>query len=280
MRRLFWFLALLPAQMAWGWGADGHQIVGEIASRHLSPETQVWVNELLSQTGSGEATLAAVSTWADRVRPTEQWQYTAPWHYVNLPNVPGVTYDAARDCGNGDCVVAAIELCRDILMGRVANEITSPEALMFLVHFVGDVHQPLHTGHAEDRGGNGIDVIFFGEQANLHSVWDSRILGHTGRSWPDSANLFDARLTPEQRRAWSDTDPAAWANESYRLAVDVAYAIPADHVIGDEYQSRSLPIVEQRLLQAGVRLAAILNEITAPATIATGILLSAAAVSP
>jgi len=262
LRPLIWLTLLaLPIHSALAWGGDGHRIVGDIASRHLTPQAALWVADLLEQSGESNPTLASVSTWADQVRGSSEWNYTAPWHYVNLPMGGGFTYDAGRDCPTEGCVVEAIALCRAVLEAEDTESLSEPEALMFLDHFIGDLHQPLHAGYEEDRGGNSIRVTFFGQSRNLHSVWDSGIIGQTGREWEDYADLLDARLTPQQIADWSTLDEEAWTNQSYDLAVEYAYSVSEGDNLGDAYQALVLPIVEQQLQRGGLRLAATLNAI-------------------
>lgn len=256
-------LAAWPLPGALGWGGDGHRIVGEIASRHLTPETRAWVETLIAEAGSGEATLADISNWADRVRRMPGWEFSAPWHYVNLPRGENVTFDFARDCPEEGCVVSAIVRCREVLEGGATADFDEPMALMFLVHCVGDLHQPLHVGYGEDLGGNTIDVTLAGRETNLHSAWDVGMIRRQGLDWREWADRLDAGLSAEEEQAWAVTDPAVWANESHRLAVEVAYGIPEGGALGPEYEARCLPVIEEQLLKAGVRLAAVLNAITA-----------------
>jgi len=134
------------------------------------------------------------------------------------------------------------------------------EALKFLVHFVGDVHQPLHAGYARDKGGNDVKVWFFDNDTNLHSLWDSGLIGRTQKSWTEYAMELHNSESRKMRKA-VNLDPSAWAIESYELAVSNAYAIPNDGEIGKDYFERNIPVVERQLTIAGVRLAAMLNAI-------------------
>ena len=161
---------------AFAWGSEGHRIVAEIAEQYLEPTTARQVRDLLAL--ENETTLAEVSTWADHIRGRRR--DTARWHYVDIPIRPPAGtpagYDASRDCPRGDCVVAAIERFTDTLRDKSASPGDRLEALKFVVHFVADVHQPLHCADNGDCGGNDVRVSFLGQHMTLHAVWDSGIL--------------------------------------------------------------------------------------------------------
>jgi len=246
--------AILIPPVCFAWRRDGHRIIGHIAEQFLTPNSRAAVRDLL-----GDASLAEVSTWADEVRGTPAYRWTAPMHYVNSsPGSDG--YDAQRDCADGCCVVGAIEHYADVLRDPQAPRPDRIEALKFLVHFVGDVHQPLHAGHEVDRGGNDVKVWFFGDNTNLHSLWDSGLIRRTQKSWSEYAAELHKRESFKRRTA-VNLDPASWAAESFKLAESNAYNIPDDGELGQEYFEKNIPVVEQRLAIAGVRLAMMLNEI-------------------
>ncbi|MCC7294091.1 MAG: S1/P1 nuclease [Phycisphaerales bacterium] len=254
-----WTLAFLGSlSCAFGWGKDGHRIVADLASRWLTDRTRTEVEDLLR----GES-LAEVSTWADAVRDEPAYRATAPWHYVNIPK-DAEAYDEKRDCPKAGCVVSAIRKQAETLKDVQAPREQRVEALKFLVHFVGDVHQPLHAGLAEDRGGNEIVVDLLGERKNLHEVWDSDLVERAHRPWKAYADELSRRMTDDQRKAWNSPDPAQWATESHKLALSHAYAVGAEGALGEAYMDRARPVVEDRLTAAGVRLAALLNSIFDP----------------
>jgi S1/P1 Nuclease len=168
------FIASSSKVLAWGY--DCHRIIAEIAEQFLEPQTAHQVRTLL--TIDNVTTLADVSTWADEIRI--QHPETAPWHYVNIPIHPSPGeaegYVAARDCPRDDCIVAKIAQFDLVLADRQASERQRLEALKYLVHFVGDIHQPLHVSDNNDRGGNDVIVIFRGYPTNVHAVWDTGII--------------------------------------------------------------------------------------------------------
>jgi hypothetical protein len=268
MRVRSWFMPLLvmftvlPSGAALGWGSDGHEIIAHIAESRLTPRARAAVGALLD----GQS-LADASTWADDVR--EERAHTAPWHYVNIPYEMR-KFDRGRDGKNGNNVVDQCIAHAKVLDDRRALRQRKVESLKFLVHFVGDLHQPLHCAERnEDRGGNFRLVFFPGQRQalNLHRVWDVSILGLSlnKSSTRDYADELHARLTRKIERAYSRGDPVGWANESHALAVRIAYAgIPADGpppTIDDAYLRAAQPVVDEQLLKAGVRLANVLNHV-------------------
>ena len=253
---IFTLTCLLLPSVAYAWGEDGHDIIADIAARELTPQAAAKIKDLL-----GQQTLVDVAAWADQVRRKPQYQWSAPLHYVNVP--PGSDqFDYQRDCPDGECVVGAIHRFIAELRDPAADRAEKADALKFLVHFVGDIHQPLHVSYAHDKGGNDIKVEFFHDRTNLHTVWDSLIIRHAGQPWREHANQLYARITLVQYRQWtSSLDPAAWATESFRLAVSHAYNIPKDGQLDQAYYERNLPVVEERLSMAGIRLGALLNAV-------------------
>jgi S1/P1 Nuclease len=258
---LFALLLVAPSN-ALAWGYEGHQIIAEIAEQFLEPQTTKQVRDLLAI--ENVTTLAEVSTWADEIRP--QHPETRPWHYVNIPIYPASHepkgYDAGRDCPHDDCVVAKIKQFERVLADRQAPERQRLEALKYLVHYIGDIHQPLHASDNHDRGGNDVTVTFMGRGTNLHAVWDSGILAPVVRGDERSYALrLMADITPAVRMQWSQSDPISWANESHEIAAQVIYEkLPHSGVLPDSYKADALPIVNEQLERAGVRLAMVLNE--------------------
>ncbi|MFH0981978.1 MAG: S1/P1 nuclease [Planctomycetota bacterium] len=250
-------LLVVPAPCL-GWGQDGHRIVAVIATDYLTPPAQATVNQLL-----GGPSLADVANWADEIKSDRTYRWASPLHYANVaPEADG--FDLARDCPPDGCVVSAIIKYAEVLRSKDAGAIEKTEALKFLVHFVGDVHQPLHVSRAKDKGGNDIKVDFFYDRTNLHRVWDSELIRRTKKPWSPYAAELRQAITPELLAEWRGvTDPGEWATESYRLALSHAYAVPQDGQLGQEYFERCIPVVDQRLTMAGVRLATLLNRIFA-----------------
>jgi hypothetical protein len=231
-------------------------VVGALAWERLSPEARARVQALL-----GGESLAAISTWADSVRPIRR--ETAPLHYVNIP-IWEAGYDPGRHCPEGRCVVAAITRYRIQLADPAASTAVRGEALRFLVHFVQDLHQPLHAGDRSDRGGNDVPVRLGARETNLHALWDTDVVRAVA---PDDQSLRErlaarlAAVPPDSLAAWRSGDPAAWAMEGQRLARQRVYALlPPDGVIGSAYVAAAREVVETQLVKAVVRLAMVLEE--------------------
>jgi len=244
---------LLSVTSAFAWGPRGHRITAIIAERHLSDTAAAQVDALLE----GDR-LVDVATWADDVRNARP--ETKEMHFVDIPR-SAAAYDASRDCANDDCVIAAIEHFREVLGDTSNSDEDRAEALKFLVHFVGDMHQPLHCADDNDRGGNDVRVKFFGGKSNLHQVWDSRILDRA--KIPDDedyADRLEATLAPGDETQITKGDPVKWANATHTLAVNNAYVLPANKTLGQTYVNKNLPVVNRQLLRGGLRLAKILND--------------------
>lgn len=252
---------LLVAPSARAWGPLGHSVVAELAQRQLSPAAEREVERLLAPEHTTR--LADVANWPDQVRndPALQalWKRTSRWHYINFSS-DRCNYVAPRDCPKGECVVAALAREVQVLGDRSQPDAVRREALKFVVHLVGDVHQPLHAGYRPDRGGNQYQVQFEGKGSNLHKVWDSGLLGTRHLRWRDYANLLDSRppVTLPRPIAPLDNPYAQWAEESCRLTAAMDF-YPSRRRIGSAYVDRSLPLAERRLRVAGRRLAEVLN---------------------
>lgn len=248
-------LSIAFASKVLSWGGDGHRVVGEIAWHYLAPETKSAVTELLQ--GAGEPSLAEASTWADRIRSDDSYDWAAPLHYINLPEAWD-GYLEARDCPPAGCILRAIDHFSSVLADRTATENARAEALLFVAHFVGDLHQPMHTGLAADRGGNDVQVTFFGFETNLHWLWDSKLPAGFIGDWRTYAEKAAAEIAPEQSRAWQAGSPQDWAAESHRLAHEYAYT--DKKVLGEGYYLRNREVVAERLRRGGVRLAGLLEQ--------------------
>ena len=242
-----WLAAALFSDGAQAWGPVGHQTVAIAARAQLTPAALARLQELMSlEPGT---TFADIATWADEHRSPE----TAPWHYVNFP-VGDCNYRPARDCPDGQCIVAVLDEQLRILASQ-APPSERLLALKWVVHLLADLHQPLHAGMAEDRGGNRYQLQFLLRWSNLHVLWDSGLIRHMDEDAPTLA----ARLT---RQFWP-SEPGtlsvrAAAEESCRIARQPGF-YPAG-AVGQDYISTFSPIVEQRLWLASVRLAARLNQ--------------------
>jgi len=250
-------LAVAPAVHAWG--RQGHAIVAELAQRRLSPAAEAEVERLLAPEHT--RSLADIASWADELRGDDSRadlaKATGKLHYINF-RADDCVYVPPRDCADGQCVVGGLDRYVAVLADRTQPDAARLEALKFVVHFVGDVHQPLHAGYRDDKGGNAYQVQFQDKGTNLHSVWDSGLLGTHGKDWRDYAQELDARPaeTMPAPIAPRDNVYAQWAEQSCAATRGI---YPEGHKIDDAYVAAELPLAERQLRVAGVRLAEVLN---------------------
>ena len=249
---------ILSARLLLGWGVEGHRLAVRLAGGMLTPAARLEIGRTL---GPGES-LAALASWADDVRNYRK--ETDPWHYVYIP-LDSTGFDRRRDCPRGDCIIAKIAEFRSEWRNPALSDSKRREALLFLIHLVGDLHQPLHCADNHDKGGNDVHVVFFHRSTNLHAVWDYGLLDHM----PPEEKQFSAMramITSERAAQWSRGTVEDWADESFHIARSVAYAdLPRisgsqPQRLGQAYQFAAEPIVRQQIAKAGVRLAMILNE--------------------
>jgi hypothetical protein len=234
------------------WSATGHRLVARIAELRLTARTAQAVRSLL-----GGQSLAAVSLWADQVK--ERQRDTEPLHYVLIP-LDADHYDPDRDCPQNRCIIAAIEEERALLGNRAASREERAEALRFLVHFMADLHQPLHVADDNDRGGTQHEVRFFGADKTLHQVWDSELIQFSGMDEPHFLSHLRHQMDSLDLEALTSGTVVDWAMEGHRIAVQHAYVLPVGERLGERYLQDNLPFVDRQLIAAGVRLARILNE--------------------
>ena len=246
---------LLPVQGALAFGPAGHRIVGDIADAYLCPGTRRELVPLL-----GTMSLAEAGVWPDQLRSRPEWAHSKPWHYINVADGGSVAAAARASDDNVLAVLARFEV--ELRDRRLPVERRSI-ALRFIAHLVADIHQPLHVGRAEDRGGNDIEVIVRGKATNLHAVWDGLALSAADRQRPaDYARRLGPVDTAELRR-WQVAEPLFWAEESMALR-PVIYAFGREFippVLSQTYLNSVRTTLDRRLAQAGVRLAARLNAV-------------------
>lgn len=243
-----------PVETARRWGVTGHRVVARVAAARLSRPVAETVRRLL-----GGQTMAAVSSWADSVRRDRA--NTGPWHFVDIPTwEPG--YDAARDCKNGACIVVALDQQLAILRDRKRSDADRGEALRFVIHFLGDMHQPLHAGERGDKGGNDVKLTWLGKPSNLHSLWDSGLIGASGLSEEEYVAMLQQRLATRGDLARITGGTVIdWVNESHDVARDVVYPfVPPSLILDMTYYTQVRPVLEDQLLKGGVRLAAVLEK--------------------
>lgn len=243
-------LLLCAALDGFAWGPTGHRVTGLIAERHLTKKARSAIERILD----GQS-LAMASTWMDEVRSDTSFDFMTDWHWVTIPMRQ--TYGETIKNANGD-LVQALEKAISELRTKKLTGAEQAERLRILIHLVGDIHQPLHVGDRDDRGGNAVVVTWFGVQSNLHRVWDSDMIDDSRLSYTELAESM-ARPSPAEVRSWQKSPVLKWAMESQSYATQV-YNI-GNGRLAYEYVYVNFPLVRQRLLQAGIRLAGILNDI-------------------
>src|SRR5437763_2202585 len=251
---------------SFGWEPKGHRVVADVATHHLSAAVRRQVTLLL-----GSDDLASISTWADEIR--NERPETFGWHFVDIPwNAAGLS--ETRDCDGREgqrhripnrhnCVVDQIAIFEQILSDRHASESARLEALKFLVHFVADVHQPMHA-ISEARGGNDIQISEFGNTTcgsrpcNLHSLWDVGLIDHTRRSESPYVEHLEQLIVQDHLQSESHGTPAEWANESFRLVHRVW--LTNGEAADENYYRHNIGLLDRQLALAGLRLAMVLNQ--------------------
>lgn len=250
-------IAVLPSP-ALAWGFSGHRLVARLAEHDLQPQARAQIAFLLE--GEAEPTLAGIANWADKLRDTDPalGKATSRWHYVNIGE-QACTYIRERSCADGNCVVEALRTQTAILADARRSKAERLQALKFVVHFSGDIHQPLHAGFEHDRGGNDVQINFEGKGSNLHSVWDSGLLKSLGL---DEDEYVDAlRALPVRGTLDVSLPPRSdlWAGESCRIVQQAGF-YPPRAKLDHGYYDRFRPVAERQLRLAGARLAALLNQ--------------------
>lgn len=246
---LFFLLCFIGTQ-SFGWGVTGHRATGWIAEKHLSAKAKKKVRAILNQ-----ESLAMVSTWMDEIRSDSTYNYTADWHWVTIEN--GKTYAESPKNPNGDVIITLERLISE-LKSHTLDKKKEQEALKMLVHLVGDIHQPLHVGCCDDQGGNKVKVKWFRGESNLHRVWDSDMIDDTKLSYTELGESL-GQPTKATIAKWQKASVRDWANESMTYRNEV-YDIK-DGNLSYRYSYLHLQTAKDRMLQAGIRLAGILNQI-------------------
>jgi len=293
---LLLLMPLLAPAPALAWGGYAHRLTASMAFAILSPAARAQVRALLRAAPAlntptcALASIEDASVWPDCVRalPDGRFAFSAPWHYQNISVC--ADFDIAAKCPNGDCVTAQIPRQQAILADRARPAAERLQALAFLVHFVGDMHQPLHLGDKADLGGNQVRAAYgfkAPDRMNLHRIWDTEM---AERALTEPPAIAPASITPAQRRAWSagpaDTagKVAIWAQEAWTISRDVAYPqlqdypdtcpIPADARQPDArgsvtpaYIAAATPALRDQVAKAGARIALLVEAaLASPAT--------------
>ncbi len=251
------FVLQMNAKDGYFWGVNGHRIVGEVANSYLSCKAKKNISKIL-----GNESIAISSNWADFIKSDTTMKYLDPWHYINVKS--GMNYADFSSYLKTDTVTDAFTKINFLVKELKNKDLAQDKKQMYLrllIHIVGDIHQPLHTGHAEDLGGNRIKVMWFNEATNLHSLWDDKLIEFQKLSYTEyTKNINHANKA--LRKEWQNQPLSMWMFESYQLA-DKIYAgiTQPDQKLSYRYNYDYVSMMNEQLLKGGVRLAGLLNEI-------------------
>jgi S1/P1 endonuclease family protein len=238
------------------WGVTGHRVVAEIAENHLTNRAKRKLKKLI-----GKQKLAYWANWPDNVRNSPEWKNTSTWHYVNIP--PQETKEQFIEQlknNNKPNIYTAIQNVKGIIVDKNTPDADREIYLRFLVHFLGDMMQPMHTGREEDLGGNLIKIQFFKKDTNLHSLWDSGLIDNTKYSYTEYARVLDVKSKEEINQIQSGS-LEDWLYESHQAANQLYASVKPGENYSYDYQQQYNALLERQLLHAGLRLAKILNEV-------------------
>ncbi len=247
------FLYIPTQTMAWG--LLGHRIVGEIASRHVTKKTSRELEKIL-----GNESLAMASNWADFIKSEQSYNYLGSWHYINLP--AGLKPNQLEHRLKLDTTTNAytrLIFLRSELKNKALDHDKKLMYLRLLIHIVGDLHQPMHTGRLNDLGGNKIQLRWFGKSSNLHRVWDQELIDSQGLNYTEYAKAIT--IDKPSLIQFLKEDPSRWVTDSYMISETIYSELKPGDRLGYRYIYDHISIAEQQLLKGGIHLAALLNDI-------------------
>ncbi len=242
---------VLIGSQAFAWGQLGHYLIGYMAERQLKKSVRKKVEKVLHP-----MSIARSGTWMDEIKSDRSYDYANTWHYLNSET--GEYTPDTQEKG-GDAYEAILRIKAELKSGKPTPE-KEAELLKMLIHLVEDIHQPLHVGTGDDRGGNDVKLEFFGRQTNLHSIWDTELIEGWNMSFSEIGDELYRRLTPEMKANYRDSTMEDWLNEAVALR-PLIYKLPENKKLSYNYGYDSRGALEERLLAASVRLAQILEEI-------------------
>ncbi len=247
---------LLVAQNAMAdgpfWSKTGHRVIGEVAQHHLSGKARKALDKLL-----GGQSLASVANYADEIKADGMYRKYDPWHYVNYP--ADKKYPEVPPSQEGD-VVSGIEKCMEVIRDVRSNHADRVFHLKLLIHLVGDLHQPMHVGRLEDKGGNDLQVQWFNRGSNLHKIWDTNMIDDYGMSYSELAASLP-ELSKSEARALQQGSVLDWVEESQDMANQIYDSVEVGEKLYYQYSYVWWTKVEFQLQKGGLRLAKVLNEL-------------------
>jgi hypothetical protein len=258
IRKIFFIVFVLSFPFVCkAWGVLGHRVVGQIADSYLTPKAKTEIRKVL-----GFESIAMASNWPDFIKSDPAYKYLSTWHYVNLD--ADLTEDAVKTFLKNDTAVDAYTKINFITTELKKNKLLTQETkqlyIRLLIHIIGDIHQPLHVGREADRGGNAIKVKWFSDEANLHQVWDEKLVNFQQLSYTEYATAINF-TTAAQRAAWQKWTLADWIYDSYKLANKVYAETVPDSRLDYLYNFKFVAPMNEQLLKGGLHLAFVFNEV-------------------
>lgn len=250
------FIFLTYSSLTFSWGRDGHAVVGNLAMEQLQPSARSELEKIMGSLD--RQSMLEACNWPDAVRETDLWKWSYPLHYINIPR-GDFQYLESRDCPTQMCATEAIKRYATELSDKTASREKRWQAFAWLCHLTGDLHQPLHAGFADDRGGNNFEVSYNGEQTNLHSLWDSKLIASHTNDLQSLTQLLSELPKPRPNTPMYQELINNWTNESHELAKNQVY--PASRQISESYEEKSWELIQQRLNIAAIRLALMVNSV-------------------
>ncbi|SHM68902.1 S1/P1 nuclease [Mucilaginibacter sp. OK098] len=258
LKKLAIGIAIIYAPLqSMAWGAEGHRICGQIADSYLSPQARKAIKEIL-----GNESIAITSNWADFIKSDPDFNYLSSWHYIDFDKA--YTLPEMQDFLAHDTKVDAYTKLNFLITELKKKDLSKENRLLYLrmlIHIIEDVHQPMHTAHTDDKGGNDFKVNWFNTPTNLHSIWDSQLIEFQQLSYTEYTNAIN-HATLAQRNEWQKAPIAQWLYESNQIAEKLYTEIkPGDTLNGYKYNFNHIDTLNNQLLKAGVRLAGVLNQL-------------------
>lgn len=248
---------LFPFELL-AWGMTGHRVVAQIADQNIKSSTRKKINKLLDN-----MPVAYWANWPDFIKSdkTGEYDHTHIWHYVNAPgNLSKEDFIAYIKNVKQDNIYKEITLLERTIADKVSSVQQKRVALYFLVHLMGDAHQPMHVGREEDLGGNRISVLWFNDKSNLHAVWDGKLIDYMKYSYSEYANLLNT-ISKEKKKTLQAGTLEDWLYESHCVANEIYSSVNNEDRLSFDYAYKYTDVVELQLQRGGLRLAAILDQI-------------------
>jgi hypothetical protein len=250
-------LFLFSYHSAFAWGLTGHRVVGALADQHLSKRARKNIQEIL-----GNESLAMAANWPDFIKSDPAFNYLGSWHYVNFKS--GLTYEQLSQQLHSDTTANAynklLMLIQQLKNRHSLDKATQVMYLRLIIHIVGDIHQPMHTGRFEDLGGNKIKLYWFNIPTNLHRIWDEQLIDFQQLSFTEYTQAINFS-TKEQRAMWQNSSLENWLYESYQISESLYKDIQPEEKLSYRYNFDHINTLNQQLLKGGIRLAKILNDL-------------------